>query len=60
MSHVYQFISKKVKPKHELMIMAGIGAIRKMKFIFVLKDFFIHLKNIKIPKLDILISIIGV
>ena len=39
MSHVYQFISNKVKPKHELIIMGGIEAIRKMKFIFVLKDF---------------------
>ena len=60
MSHVYQFTSKKIKPKHELIIMGGIGAIRKVKFIFVSKDFFIHLKNIKIPNFDILISIIGV
>ena len=40
MFHVYQFISKKVKSKHELIIMGGIGAIRKMKFIFVLKIFY--------------------
>ena len=27
--------SYQVKPKHELIIMGGIGAIRKIKFIFV-------------------------
>ena len=42
MSHSYQFTLKKIKPKHELTIMDGIGAIRKMKFIFVSKDNFLY------------------
>ena len=55
MSHGYQFISKKIKHKHESIIMGGIKVIRVIKFIFISKDifFYIHLKNIKIPNFDI-------